>query len=153
MKSLTRRSAYVFVGILVVVMSACAAPSNGQTSVSAADLAGTDWSLESYGEVGFETQVIEGTEVTLEFQSGGQVVGTGGCNSFGGQYQVSNGKISFSQIVSTEMACTAEGLMSQEAAYFQALQNTGEFELKDNQLTIWYNNGQSVLNFVPPSVP
>ncbi len=153
MKSLTRRSAYVLVGILVVVMSACAAPSNGQTSVSAADLAGTDWSLESYGEVGFETQVIEGTEVTLEFQSGGQVVGTGGCNTFTGQYSVSNGTISFTKIVPTDVVCTAEGLKSQEAAYFEALQVTGEFELKDNQLTIWYNNGQSVLNFVPPSVP
>ena len=153
MKSLTRHLAYVLVGILVVAISACAAPSNGQTSTSATDLVNTDWSLESYGQVGFETQVIEGTEVSLQFQSGGQVVGSGGCNSYGGQYTVSNGKISFSRIASTEMACTAEGLMSQEAAFFQALQNTGEFELRNNTLTIWYNNGQSVLNFVPPEAP
>ena len=89
-----------------------------------------------------------GAEVTLEFQEGGQAGGSGGCNSYGGEYKIQDGKLSFSQIIHTEMACVDKALMDQEESYFQALQSAGEFERTSDQLKIQFNNGQEVLNFV-----
>lgn len=147
---------YLIIGILILTLSACT-PSDGglpdtgenQQPGSKADLANTRWRLVSYGEQGSETQVIEGTEVTLQFEEGNQAGGSGGCNTFGAQYEVLDGRLAFTEIISTEIACTVDGVMEQEQQYFQALQNAGEFELTEGQLTIRYNEGQGALNFVP----
>jgi len=100
-------------------------------------------------ETDSETPVISGTEVTLELKENGQAAGSGGCNSFGGQYQVQGENISFSQIISTKMACTNAGIMDQENRYLQALQSANSFSLTTTGLTIRYNNGSGSLNFVP----
>lgn len=159
MKTRNRGLIYLITGILILAMSACT-PSDGglpdtgdnQQPGSEAGLANTQWSLVSYGQPGSETQVIEGTEVTLQFEAGNQAGGSGSCNTFGAQYEVMDGRLAFTQIISTEIACTIDGVMEQEQQYFQALQTAGEYELTDGQLTIWYGDGQGVLNFVP-SVP
>lgn len=155
MKTLNTGLVYFLVGVFILTISACA-PTNGalpgtgddQEPGAETSLLNTRWRLVSYGQPGSETPVIEGTEVTLEFQEGNQAGGSGGCNTFGTQYAVLDGRLSFTEIVSTEIACTAEGVMEQEQQYYQALQTAGEFELTDDQLTIWYGDGQTVLNFV-----
>ena len=134
-----------FIGCLILILTACAPVDE---PVSPVDLSGTQWRLTSFGEPGSETPVVEETEVTLRFEEEGQAGGSGGCNSFGAQYQISNGEIAFTEIVATEMACPGEGVMEQEMAYFQALRNAETFELTNGELRIWYNDGQGVLNFV-----
>jgi putative lipoprotein len=114
----------------------------------AASLANTQWRLVSFGAPGAETPVVEGSAITLEFKAEGEAGGSGGCNSYGGQYQVQGDTLSFGDVMSTLMACVDEGISQQEQAYFQALQTVGRFELAGDQLTIWYNNDQGVLNFV-----
>ena len=152
MKTFRISTILLLVGVLV--LSACAAlqdilPETGATPdpEPAPTLAMTSWTLVSYGEPGSEAEVIAGTEVTLEFQDDMQAAGLGGCNSFGAQYEATNGDISFTEIISTLIACEEEGVMEQEAAYFQALENAEEFELIDGDLRIYYDNGQRVLNF------
>lgn len=135
----------VFIGCLIFILSACALVDDPAAPI---DLTGTQWRLTSYGEPGSETQIIEETEVTLQFEQEGQAGGSGGCNSYGAQYEIFNGTISFTEMMATEMACDGEGVMDQEAAYFQALRSAESFELIDGELKIWYNDGQSVLNFV-----
>jgi heat shock protein HslJ len=100
------------------------------------------------GAPGAEAPVVPGTEITLTFQSGGQAGGSGGCNSYGSQYQVQDGTISFDAIITTEMACLDEGVMDQEQRYYQALQAAGTYELAGDQLKITSGDGQVVLNFV-----
>lgn len=111
-------------------------------------LANTQWQLESFGPVGAETPVVEGSTVTLEFDATGQAGGSGGCNSYGTEYQVQNGTLVFGEIVSTLMACADENIGEQEQQYYQALETAGEFEVSGDRLTIYYNDGQGVLNFV-----
>ena len=135
----------IFLSSLIFILSACALVDDPGAPV---DLSGTQWQLTSYGEPGSETPVVEETEAVLQFEQDNQATGTSGCNSFGGQYQISNGEIAFPEIVATEMACPGEGVMEQEMAYFQALRNADSFELIDDELRIWYNEGEGVLNFV-----
>jgi len=168
MMTIAKRLAYLGLGILVLALAACAAatesipdtgggltPAAGTPVVSpqapgAGDtLANTRWRLVSFGEPGDETPVVAGSTVTLEFEANGQVGGSGGCNSYGGKYQVQDGTISFGEIVSTLMACTDERVMQQEQQYLGALQSAGQFELAGQRLTIQYNGGRGVLNFEP----
>ncbi|MEW5957135.1 MAG: META domain-containing protein [Chloroflexota bacterium] len=115
---------------------------NAQTN-----LANTRWVLESFGAPGAETPVIAGSNITLEFGADGQAGGSGGCNSYGGSYQVQDKTLSFSQIASTLMACADASMMQQEQQYLEALQSAGQFELTDSHLTIRYDNGQGALHF------
>jgi putative lipoprotein len=117
------------------------------------DLVATQWKLVSYGSPGAETPVVEGSEVTLAFQEDGQAGGSGGCNSYGGPYVVEDGVLSFGEIVSTLVACLDEQVMEQEQQYFQALQSAGQYVRGADQLTIYYDSGQRVLNFVASPAP
>jgi heat shock protein HslJ len=127
-----------------------AAPPPSQTATPGAGeaLAGTNWTLVSYGAPGAETPVIPGTTVTLEFGPGGQAGGSGGCNSYGAPYEVQGNVLSFGQLTSTLIACEGEGTGEQETLFFQALDNAGRFELAGDRLAIWYNAEQGRLNFV-----
>jgi heat shock protein HslJ len=46
------------------------------------------------------------------------------------------------------MACVDDLVMEQETQYFTALQSALNFEISGNDLTIFYEDGQSQLNFV-----
>ena len=110
-------------------------------------LTGTRWTLASFSEDGAETPVIEGTDLTLEFQESVQAVGTGGCNQFGAQYSVIDSRLNIGELITTEIACTGAGIMEQEQRYYQALQSAGDFEIVDDQLRINYGGGQGALIF------
>lgn len=119
------------------------------TEAAAPDaLENTFWVLESFEEQGEVTAVLEGAPVTLEFGEAGLVGGSGGCNSYGGQVVIGEGTISFSEVVSTLMACADEGLMDQEARFHQALESASEYQLSGDRLQIFYDGGEGVLTFV-----
>ncbi|MGH9341222.1 MAG: META domain-containing protein [Acidobacteriota bacterium] len=122
-------------------------PTEAPTETSQAEdgLANTEWTLTSFGTAGEEPSLVEGTTITLIFESETRAGGFGGCNSYGGDYQAQDGKISFSDIVSTLKACLDENATQQEQRYFSALQSAGTFELADDQLTIFYDDGQSLV--------
>ena len=131
----------------ILILAACAAqPGGNQTTPEAERLANTNWSLVSYGPPESPIEVLPGTSVTLEFDAEGRAGGSGGCNSYGGDYEVENGSISFGEIVSTLMACTDPGVGEQESQFLGALQTASTYEVSGDQLTITYVDGQ-VLNF------
>ena len=114
-------------------------------------LAATKWRLTSFGPIETPTSVIEGTTITLEFSRDGKIGGNGGCNSYGGDYQIGAERLSLSRIISTKRACMAQNAMQQEQRYFEALGSVGKFKPSDTQLTIFYDEGRSALNFVKAS--
>lgn len=111
-------------------------------------LLSTVWELVAFREGGTESPVIEGSRVSLEIDENGQAGGSGGCNSYGGQAKIEANNISFSEIHSTLMACLDDGVMEQETRFYQALENSREFELDGDRLTIFYGEGQDALVFV-----
>jgi len=63
-----------------------------------------------------------------------RISGNGGCNSFSGAYTLSEeGRISFSSIISTMMACPD---MEIETRLLKVLEMTDNYTLKDNTLSL-----------------
>jgi heat shock protein HslJ len=146
----SKKLVHLLIAALILPLPACTALNDG-IPVPGGDEAGTSlantrWRLVSYGQPGSETPVMEGTGVTLQFEDDSQAGGSGGCNTFGAQYEVSgDNQLSITDIVSTLMACSDEALMEQETQYLDGLRSAGSFELSDESLTIYYGGG--VLNF------
>jgi len=111
---------------------------------SGQSLENTDWLLISYRG---KDALIE-AESTVFFQNG-ELAGSGGCNSFGGQYDllVGNNRIEINDLVSTLMFCVEpEGVMDQEAAFLEILNDAERFEVANERLKI-YNSGNEELIF------
>jgi heat shock protein HslJ len=112
--------------------------------VADGELAGTSWQLLAFGNA-TETPVLAGTEVTLELRAGGEAVGSGGCNQYGGTYQAQNGMITFGEIVRTLIACEQAGVMEQEDRFFAALETATAYQQLGNEL--WITHADGVLRF------
>lgn len=112
-----------------LLLASCGAPST--------QLVGTTWvltSLDGNTQVG---EALGGQPVMLGFTSSTEAGGSGGCNSFGAQYEAgSDGSISFSQIISTLMACTQEGVGDVETTFLDSLNSADHYEVAGTALTI-----------------
>lgn len=74
------------------------------------------------------------TYITLKLD-GQRVIGSGGCNRLAGTYTFSSMKrVRFSQIVSTEMACT-EG-METETQFLDVLNRVDSYDVKGDKLVL-----------------
>jgi heat shock protein HslJ len=124
--------------------AASSAGAGGGASASAPltnpDLVGTDWIL---GDL--PGQVLADARPTIAFSGDGTVSGTGGCNTFGGNYTVDGSKLTFGPLNSTKKAC-GDAVDQVEAAYLAAVQATsayeitsaGELKLTSGSLTLTY---------------
>ena len=118
-------------------------------------LANTRWVLASFGAEGGQSPVVEGTTITLNFGGDGRAGGSGGCNSYGGEYRERGDGLSFGPVVSTKRACLGEPANRQEQRYLAALGAASRFELSGDRLTIFQGDGHDSLNFTsgPTSGP
>jgi len=123
--------------LFMLVLSACSGSSLKDP------LNGTSWALTSIDD----TPPLQNTSVTVEFTDG-KIGGSSGCNSYGGLYKVSGQKITTDSIAMTLMACMDSGVMEQEQAFLEQLQNIQTFELIEDQLQLLNLNGKS-LTFAP----
>lgn len=126
------------VGLLV--LAACSPAAGGNP------LAGTSWELTSYGPASAPQPAALGVDTSLNFGADGQMGGSLGCNSIGGDYSVSGQSITFGPLFMTEMACE-EPQMTQESDAMKVLNGTVGFTVTDNTLIITSTDGSSILNF------
>lgn len=120
---------------LLLMLSAC--------SGNSASLEG-EWTLVSYGDSSNPTSALPNVETSINFDADNQMGGNVGCNSFGGEYKVNGNQVTFSGIFSTLMFC--EGTMDQETVFLNILsEQTLNFELSGNQLTLTTQDGSSVI--------
>jgi heat shock protein HslJ len=133
------KNTLIAAGLLLAALSGC----TGATEEQEIPLNST-WTLQSFGDIGSETPVIPGTEVTMQFIEAGRIAGSAGCNRYFSSYEEGpGGALSFGMIGSTEMYC--EGTMDQEYRYLTALENVTSMELGPDGLKLYYDGG--VLNF------
>ncbi len=118
-------------------------------------LEGTLWTLVSYGDPSDPQAVLEGSEITAEFDSAkGTVTGSAGCNSYFGAYEVDGDTISFGPLGSTMMACPEpEGIMAQELAFLTALGSAVTYQIEGDKLELVDADSTRLAQFValPPA--
>jgi heat shock protein HslJ len=108
------------------------------------DLEGTSWGLVSLTG----NELLADTMITLEF-SENEVSGTGGCNHYGGSYQISGNSLTIGDVFATEMACPEPpGVLEQEGDYLAALNVANSYQLTGDQLEILDEGGWQLLVFV-----
>jgi len=121
---------------VVIMLVACGGTSSDP-------LNGTTWELYSIGKYA----PIAGSKTTIRFEDG-QVSGLGGCNQYGGEYQINRNQIMIDKLYMTEMACmSSEGIMDQEQHFLQFLGDARSFEIMNGQLQISMSDGE-MLTFV-----
>jgi heat shock protein HslJ len=101
------------------------------------ELVGPTWEIDTFidGETANATNLVDSP--TLSFSADGSVEIFGGCNRGGGLYEVDDdGSISFSELMSTYMACD-DSTMAAEEHIFGVLEESGLiYEIDANRLTI-----------------
>jgi heat shock protein HslJ len=114
------------------------------------ELAGTEWNLVTLTG----NNLIPNTTITIHFTEdylGGQM----SCNGYGGspdtgKYHISS-DVAFtlgSPFAVTVQLCTEpKGIMEQEAAYIEALQNAAHFNIWEDQLEFENDDGETSLVF------
>ncbi len=101
------------------------------------------WTLESFGTIGDEQPVLQNTEILLELDTN-KILGIA-CNHYSGTYEADDGTIVLKLIAMTEMACiTPEGVMEQEANYAEALASVSSYEIVQERLRLYYDDGKSI---------
>ena len=121
-----------------LILSACA------SAGAAGSLAGSSWKLLSYGPSQNPTAAATDTPTNVDFGRDGTVSGNVGCNSFSGKFQVQNGAITFSQMISTMMGCQ-EPQMTQETIALKVMSGTARFELQGSTLVIYAADGVNAI--------
>ncbi len=134
-----KKTLFVLIASLVLAGFALSACSGG----SSASIVG-EWKLVSYGSPSNSTSAVPGVDTSISFGSDGRLNGNVGCNSFGGDYKVADGKITFGSMMTTLMACE-DTVGKQESAVLAVFANTASFSLKGDTLTITSADGSSVV--------
>jgi heat shock protein HslJ len=132
---------YLFL-LLVVVLALYGCNAQG----ASASLIGT-WILTAYGSSASSSPAVPDSGAEITFNEDETVIGNSGCNGFGGKYTVKGDQITFSEIVSTLMACDA-ARMTQEAAVHRVLSDTATFKIEGAILTLTNNDMALVLTRV-----
>ena len=110
-------------------------------------LAGTSWTVRTFGPLRVQVRLVRGTEMTLLFGNDGQVSGSAGCNTFTSSYVVDGETLDIEVPAKTRKAC-GPLTMRQEYYYLEALGQAIRFALNEDQLRITYNRGRGAINLV-----
>jgi heat shock protein HslJ len=125
--------------LIALAISACTTEGAGASP----SLTGA-WKLTSYGPTGVQIHGVDDAEAGLTFNEDGTVTGNSGCNGLGGTYTVEGDQVTFSEVVSTLMACD-DPRMAQEDAVQQVLTDTATYKIEGNKLTLTNNDMVLVL--------
>lgn len=106
-------------------------------------LEGAAWELVSMSG----QPVLESNVPTIKFENG-NVGGSAGCNSFGGEYEVKGDQLSVGKLMSTLMACAEENVNSQESTYLKLLGEVHSYKIEGSALYLITTDG-SELVFTP----
>ena len=95
--------------------------------------------------------IIDGSTITITFNSDGTLSGSGGCNNYNGRYTANDGQITISEMTQTNIFCSSPaGVMEQESAYINALRAAVRFEFPDRTTQMIMRNaaGQEILRYI-----
>ncbi len=109
-----------------------------------ATLTNTYWKLVELN--GGAVSPGEGKELQMILRGEDQVGGYAGCNQFTGSMTVTGDGLSVGPIASTRRMC--QGVMEQESAFLQALENAQRYSISGEDLAIENASGEVTMRFV-----
>ena len=127
-----------FVVVLVVTGALAAACGGVDDDAGGPVLEGTEWTLVS----GVEAPEDAVPTLTL---ADGSANGFGGCNTFGGAYELDGDSITIGPLASTMMACE-EAKSAAEAAYLPALEAADAWAVENGELVL-SSDGEETLRY------
>ena len=123
--------------LAILALSACSSSDSSQA------LTGHIWVLtELNGKA-----PLPDTTITAEFDEEGKVGGSASCNSYNTTYTVDGNKITFGEHAATTLMACPEPIMKQENAFFDVLKNAATFEIVEDGLTLYDNDGNALAVF------
>lgn len=145
--ALGQTASYEISGAALTLKDANGAAILSFTAFISPPLVGTNWNVLSYNNgKGGLTSPLAGTEITLLFAGDGTVSGAAGCNNYTGSYTVDGSAISISPLAMTRMMCAEpEGVMDQEFAFTNALQQAATFAIAGSDLTLIDASGTNLV--------
>ena len=133
--------------MVVAVMGLAGCFSGNATSpteaTAAVSLVGPTWRVTSISG----QPVLSGTTITAEFSTEERVAGTSGCNRYFGSAKAESGRISMGPFGATQMACSPDGVMTQEARYLAALEAAKGYTIRGDELRLGPTASDATLVF------
>jgi len=122
---------------VVLVVAACATPQDGAGPGALGDgWPGTrTFVATSVTENGAPKTLVEGSRITVSFQSDGRISAHAGCNSMSGTARVESDTLIVDDLAMTEMACSG-GLMEQDGWVADLLTSRPTLRLSGDELTL-----------------
>lgn len=147
MKNL-RKIVFGFASAVFLVFGTMGLTGCGGTSIGVdVPLENTVWILDSYVYNGQSHSVLWNTRITAYFSAPEHVVrGSGGCNTYSGDYELTTDNLSIRNVISTLIGCPAS-IEKQEESYLDLIGKASIFKIDGSTLTITCSNGE--LGFKP----
>jgi heat shock protein HslJ len=139
-------------GVLLLALALVAEPFGARAATAPDDavapLDGTSWTLSTLGE-----RKPNGHErVRLEFK-GDRLLGTDGCNRYGGPYSTSGARLRIGpDVISTQMACPTE-VMELAGAYMAMLLGVQGYRIDNGTLELLDASGMVTATFAAQAAP
>lgn len=122
---------WIVAGAVMLGISSFACSQNGNLPTS--ELVETAWTLVEVNGAVVDAAATNRTP-TLTLDADGRASGNGGCNQFGGEYELTGSTLRFGPLAMTRMACP--GRMEIETAYAAALDATREWRVRGGMLEL-----------------
>jgi heat shock protein HslJ len=142
----------VLLPFLFLTMSGCStrhAMPDGGHSPAGPQLFNTTWRAVEI--LGRKASFFPGQKIDAHFvlHSGdGRVSGSSGCNNLFGGYRRQPGRLSFSSLGTTRMACMPS-IMEQERRFLDAMRTTVSYRISGRRLVLLDSGGRSVMELIP----
>ncbi len=128
---------------VVVNFTGRVAQTNTQVAEDVVPIVDLNWRALAINARAVDPKVASTLSITGDMRAGGK----GGCNNYFSQVAIDGGKITFSGIAATKMACAPESLMQQEVAFFEALAAARLWRMDGTDLVMLSAENREVLRF------
>lgn len=134
----------IVAGAIVLTLLGSHSMAQSENDPAQTALENSKWSV-----IGIGGDVLNADKLPeLVFEAGGSFGGSGGCNRFTGQAEMSGNQIEFPEnIAATLMACPPE-LEQVERQFFDALQQVSTYAVAGDSLVMLDQSGEPILKFV-----
>jgi len=129
----------ILIVLLILIVISC---STNETGKADANQLHDIWALESINGESFVMDEQTRNHPTIEiYVEEERVLGNTGCNNFNGKLKVDKNQISFSQIISTEMACPGD----LENRFLLAIESIDNYKIEKLSLFLFQDEEEKLV--------